>query len=236
MDFPNVTFACEDEISLKHTKVFHNKNMFQCYHNNRGYCSFGDQCKYRHFKDICGRTVCRERECNKRHPVICRYRDDCKFLKINKCAFKHKSIETNVVSTDFENHVKEIESLNIEIMELKNDIKNKEKQLHKSKMEIQELTVKLTLLPQNQQSKKDIMEENDVLKKEVEMLKKENIALKIKLVQNDQTDDENTIQLEEKDDTKTSMKISCEKCWLNFSSKDKSKKHKSEIHKAKLTF
>ena len=154
----------------------------------------------------------------------------------NKCAFKHTSIKTNVVSTDFENHVKEIESLNIEIMELKNDIKNKEKQLHKSKMEIQELTVKLTLLPQNQQSEKDIMEENDVLKKEVEMLKKENIALKIKLVQNDQTDDENTIQLEEKDDTKALMKISCEKCWLNFSRKDKLKKYKSETHKAKLTF
>ena len=75
------------------------------------------------------------------------------------------------------------------------------------------------------------MEKNDVLKKEVEMLKKENIALKIQLVQNDQT-----IQLKEKDDTKITMKISCEKCWLNFSSKDKLKKHKSEMHKAKLTF
>ena len=68
---------------------------------------------------------------------------------------------TNVESTDFENKVKEIECLNNEIMDLKNDINNKEKELHKSKLEIRELTVKLTLLNENQQFEKDIMEEND---------------------------------------------------------------------------
>ena len=46
-------------------------------------------------------------------------------------------------------------------MDLKNDINNKEKELHKSKLEIRELTVKLTLLNENQQFEKDIMEEND---------------------------------------------------------------------------
>ena len=52
MEFNNVTFACDDEGSLKHTKVFNNKNLFQCYHHNRGYCTFRDKCRYKHFKDI----------------------------------------------------------------------------------------------------------------------------------------------------------------------------------------
>ena len=241
MDFPNVTFACEDEISLKHTKVFHNKNMFQCYHNNRGYCSFGDQCKYRHFKDICSRTVCRERECNKRHPVICRYRDDCKFYKTNSCAFKHINMETNKASKDFETNIevfaKEIESLKSEILELTSDINYKKNELQKSKLEVHELTVKLTLLNKNKDSEKDIMEEKNDLIKEVEMLKKENIALKMKYAKKDQIDDEkNAVQLERKDDTKITEKIFCEKCCIHFSSNKKLEKHKSEMHKAMLTF
>ena len=143
---------------------------------------------------------------------------------------------TNVASTDFEDKVKEIECLNNEIMDLKNYINNKEKELHKSKMEIQELTVKLTLLNKNQQFKNDIMKKNDALKKEVEILKKENFALKIKLAQKDQIDNEKTMQPGEIDDTTITKKNSCEKCCLNFSSKDKLKKHQTKMHKAKLTF
>ena len=237
MDFLDVTFAGDDERSLKHTKVFHNKNIFHCYHNNRGYCSFRDQCKYKHFKDICSRTVCRERECEKRHPVICRYRDGCKFYKRNNCAFKHISMETNVASEDFENKVKaltkEIESLSSEIIDLKNDIKNKEIELHKSKLEVHELTIKHTVL----ESKKDIIKENDDLKKQLEMIKNENIALKIKLVQKDQIEDEKIItQLGEKDGTKMTNMNSCEKCCLIFLNMDKLKKHESEMYKVMLTF
>ena len=200
MDYSNVTFASDDERSLKHTRVF-----------------------------------------NKRHPVICRYRDDCKFYKTNSCAFKHINMETNKASKDFENKVevfaKEIESLNSEIMELRSDINYKKKELHKSKLEVQELTEKLALLHKNKNSEKDIMEENDDLIKQVEMLKKENIALKMKLAKKIPIDDEkNALQLEEKDDTKITKEIFCEKCCLKFLSNDKLKKHKSEMHKAMLTF
>ena len=212
MDLSNVTFASADERSLKHTRVINNKNILHCYHNNRGYCSFRDHCKYRHFKEICSMAVCRERECNKRHPVICRYRDDCKFYKTKSCAFKHINIETNKASKGFENKVeifvKEIESLNSEIIQLRSDIDYKDKELHKSELEVQELTVNLTLLHKNKNSEKDIMEENDDLIKQVEMLKKENIALKMKLAKKDQIDDEkNALQLEEKYDTKITKEI-----------------------------
>ena len=46
------------------------------------------------------------------------------------------------------------------------------------------------------------MEENDDLKKELVILKKENIALKIKWVQKDQINKEKSIQPEETDDTR----------------------------------
>ena len=36
----HVTFACDDESILKHTNVFLNKNLIQCYHHNRGYAAF----------------------------------------------------------------------------------------------------------------------------------------------------------------------------------------------------
>ena len=106
-------------------------------------------------------------------------------------------------------------------MELTRDINYKKNELHKSKLEVHELTVKLTLLNKNKDSEKDIMEEKNDLIKEVEMLKKENIALKMKLAKKDQIDDEkNAIQLEKKDDKKITQKISCEKCCIHFSSND----------------
>ena len=75
------------------------------------------------------------------------------------------------------------------------------------------------------------------LKNQLEMIKKENIALKMKLAQRDQVEDENLmIQPEEKDGTKIQKINLCEKCCLNFPSKDKLKKHKSEMHKVILTF
>ena len=150
-------------------------------------------------------------------------------------------METNKASKDFETNIevfaKEIESLKSEILELTSDINYKKNELQKSKLEVHELTVKLTLLNKNKDSEKDIMEEKNDLLKEVEILKKENITLKMRLAKKDQIDDEkNAIQVEKKDDTKITEKIFCEKCCIHFSSNDKLEKHKSEMHKAMLTF
>ena len=79
------------------------------------------------------------------------------------------------------------------------------------------------------------MKENDDIRQQVEILEKENKALKIKLAQ--KFDDEKFVtQHEDKDEIKITKKYSWEKCCLNFLSKDKLNKHQSEMHKAKLTF
>ena len=88
-DIFNVTSAIDDD---SYQQNFSNKNMFQCYHNNRGYCSFREKCRYPHYKQVCPKTVCRERECKKRHPVTCKFRENCKFHKKAICAFKHVTL------------------------------------------------------------------------------------------------------------------------------------------------
>ena len=242
MDSIQVTFACDEDqenSTLKHTKVFQNKNLFQCYHNNRGYCSFGDQCRYQHFKQICSKNICTERECNKRHPVLCRYKDECKFYKKHNCAFRHIESKKKVVGEDIENQIKiwtkEIENLKVEIIHLKEDINTKEKELSKSKMEIMQMNIKHTLKPSD--TEKDLTKENDYLKKQIEILQKENEAMKIKLIQKDQTDVEKSVtQPEDKGNLKATRKYSCKKCCLNFPSKENLNKHENEMHKLKLTF
>ena len=174
MDFSHVTLACDDErqeTSLKHTKVFQNKNLVQCYHNKRGYCRFRDRCRY--FKEICIKNVCRERECVKRHPVICRYKNDCRFNKSNNCAFKHIGIKTTMVNKDFESEMKayteKIKNLNREIIDLKNDIDIKKKELFECKMELQQSNPPKVI---KQQSEIAVMKENEDLKKLVEILQR----------------------------------------------------------------
>ena len=129
MNFSYVIFVHDDEqqeSSLKRTKVFQNKNLFQCNYNNRGFCSFRDKYRYRHFRGICAKNVCRERNCENRHPVTCRFKDDCKFYKRNSCAFKHPDMRTTIVNKDLEMEMKmfveEVAHLEREIRDLKNDI------------------------------------------------------------------------------------------------------------------
>ena len=118
--------------------------------------------------------------------------------KNNNCAFKHEENKTEVVGTDLENKLnlfaKEIESLNNDIMNLKSDVNNKEKELYKNKIEVQELNKKLALLTNNQLLEKDIMTENAALKNQVEILERENKALKIELVQRDKIEDEISVK------------------------------------------
>ena len=221
MSSSNVTLACDDESILKHTKVFNNKSIFQCYHHNRGYCRYKDQCRYRHFQGICIKNICRDKECDKRHPVICRYKDDCKFKKANNCAFRHIDRKTPMVNTDFEKEIKvctqEIESLKREIIDLKHDIIIKENELSESKIVIHE--------------------SNENLKKRIDILEEENKALKLKLKVKNQINNENfESQTVDKENIQIRLKQSCEKCSLYFSSKEKLNKHKDEMHRVKLTF
>ena len=99
-----------------------NHVQFKCYHHDRGYCKFGEQCHYQHFREICQNRNCKLKECRKRHPKPCRNGHQCKFYRSNICAFKHD----NEDSTDMENEIKKLQE---EIDALKKKIEQKKEEL-----------------------------------------------------------------------------------------------------------
>ena len=80
-------------------------NSFKCKYHNSGYCKFGDHCRKRHYKQICQKSNCRN-DCQARHPVLCKYGQDCKFSKKGICAYKHTTAIDNLENKSSEVKIK----------------------------------------------------------------------------------------------------------------------------------
>ena len=172
---------------------------FQCYFNNKGYCKFRDQCHYQHYNEACQKKVCRDFECPYRHPRTCRNGAKCKFLKQDKCAYKHcdekKEInhEKNIFNEKVNYWESQIEILKAEIIDLKNSIENKTQQFEaliateKEETEMVEAVVKDKNLEIDTFKKeiKVLIDENDVLKNEVKNLKAVKADLSNRIEQKD---------------------------------------------------
>ena len=100
-----------------------NRNNFQCYYNNKGYCKFRSECCYQHYKESCQKTICKDQECKFRHPNICKFKSDGNFNKKNICFFKN---ETTKVMNEIEALYKKVSILKDKISHLKKEIKTKE--------------------------------------------------------------------------------------------------------------
>ena len=92
-------------------------NASKCAYNDKGYCKFKDECRKQHFSEVCEEKDYKK-ECNKRHPKECRWKNKCKFLAKNVCAFSHSVKVQRVDKLDhFENEIKalkdEIEALKV---------------------------------------------------------------------------------------------------------------------------
>ena len=116
--------------------VYGDKNIFQCYYNNVGFCKFSDQCRYQHFEKVCSKSVCKDIECKFRHPKSCRFGDNCKFFKLKCCVYSHKHSKVSISNKDrdlinekAENLEKAVKELQQEISDLKKDITDKEQKL-----------------------------------------------------------------------------------------------------------
>ena len=143
-----------------------------------------------------------------------------------------------MASKDLKNKMRsstdDIKRLKREITALKNDISIKEKELLESRMEIKQLKLSVNL---DNQEEKDIKNENIDLKKQIEVLENKNTTLKIKLKLQDQMNVESSVmEHQDIDNIKRKTCYSCEKCGLNFLSKEECNKHKRSMHKVKLTF
>ena len=116
--------------------------------------------------------------------LICRYKDECKFYKKDNCAFRHVETKKKVVGEDIEAQINiwidEIENLKVEIIHLKEDINIKKEELSKSKLEMKQMNIKHTHALNDIEH--DLTKENNYLKNQVNVLQKENEAMKIKVI------------------------------------------------------
>ena len=97
-----------------------------CKFNQNGFCKFGDQCRKRHFNEICRNSDCKDQSCTFRHPQICRYfisNRSCKFL--DRCAYLHKDSEERIQIENLQNKLAATEAKVFKLEHEINEIKNK---------------------------------------------------------------------------------------------------------------
>ena len=91
------------------------------------------------------KTVCRENECKKRHPVTCKFRENCKFHKKAICAFKHVPLTNGKTKNDEaldklleENRtlIREIENLKAKNEMLEVELKRYVTSIHDKEIEV----------------------------------------------------------------------------------------------------
>ena len=104
-----------------------------CRRNKYGYCRYGDNCHFRHEKQICTESSCDVFNCEKRHPKICswfqQYRR-CKFTTF--CKYKH------INSENIDELINLIEENSKKLLEVNKALEaiKKEEELVKSKEEV----------------------------------------------------------------------------------------------------
>ena len=245
-EFFNVTSACDDEKSkqnmteMRHTEVFFNKNLFQCYHNNRGYCSFRNKCRYQHYDQVCPSSVCRDQECRKRHPVICKFKEHCKFHKKSICAFKHVLItEKENANSEIKTLEAEIQNLKHEIDALKSDVRLKETKLSEQafqKVDMEKLPVEIRGKTEANfiEVVRELFEENKQLKDTVKNMEKTTNDLTTR-----DSEDEIYPCIECDDALETRNELYrikenhiCGKCDRDFECEDALEKHSTQHHES----
>jgi chromosome segregation ATPase len=155
----------------------------KCLFNDSGFCKFGDKCRSVHHKSICSRKYC-DKSCNSRHPKPCRFRENCKFLAEDMCAFKHSSNENDDKDLDdlkrqVEQLKQENEKKQLKLTEVETDLENVKanQEAKEVKAIIKELKLVVTELIKDVEAKDEKLvkmeEETHQLKLEVESMKSE---------------------------------------------------------------
>ena len=202
--------------------VAENQNHFQCYYNNVGYCKFRDQCRHRHFTDICQKVICRDKKCQSRHPRTCKYGESCKFLSRNCCVYSHKSVHSDKID---DREKMEAIKLKNEVEELKLEIAGLNKELEEKNMKILELSEVIT-------------NQNKIISE----LKTENSSIISKLSEIQFDLKENSKLIQSKDDiinakndeiSRLKGDFKCDKCQFCTSNLTLLIKHKTSEHRLK---
>ena len=143
----------------------------KCHHYNKGYCQYKERgCKYLHPKNQCKNQLCRDKNCVYRHQSDCKFKNQFKFLKINKCEFKHVNIfQSEVVETSpnlskdkvLENNVKMLQDI----------LSKKEARLEEKEMVVEDKAAQLKRVTEQLKISEEIVSK---IRKEVFELEKQN--------------------------------------------------------------
>ena len=108
------------------------QNQSICKYNQTGFCKFKEKCQKRHEDQLCeAHPQCTNRECEKRHPKVCRNfsaKGECSHNE--KCAYSHQYQDklqlkfNETVLFLISRNQQEIETLKEEVKKLENTIEN----------------------------------------------------------------------------------------------------------------
>ena len=140
-----------------------------CRYNKYGYCRYGDKCHFRHNNEICVDDKCDVFECDKRHPIFCKYYGSFKKCKYQECAYKHEVINDMKTVDDKINNIEK------KLRDEQPNVKIIEKKLVAFEKEYE---TKIKGLENQLKKMNNLMEENNskFIKQE-----QENAALKVKI-------------------------------------------------------
>ena len=66
-----------------------------------GFCKYLEKCRKHHENTICQKSKCEIRECNQRHPKVCKYFRDLGFCKFSEwCRFSHNVEKNNSLKNE----------------------------------------------------------------------------------------------------------------------------------------
>ena len=64
--------------------------MTVCRYHHKGFCKYRQQCHNKHVDELCYFNLyCLNKECEKRHPRLCRSFEESRNCKFVKCAYEH---------------------------------------------------------------------------------------------------------------------------------------------------
>ena len=117
----DVTMVSEDSNKIQAHKIILPLIRQQiCKYYNKGYCRYKTTCTNIHYMQICTQIMCRNKSCESRHPVDCRYGSKCR--RKMECLYVHNRyelIEMKIDKKDTEiNHLKKENLLQIEAHKL----------------------------------------------------------------------------------------------------------------------
>ena len=139
----NISFDCLTQdllIQKKSNQKMEGAEFLVCKFNQTGYCKYGSKCNRYHENELCNENICDQNKCTKRHSKECKY-----FKTNNYCQFGSGCGFNHSETLSKE----EFEILRLEVMNVKAEIetlKNTVKVLSVNKEEEQVLTKEIKLL------------------------------------------------------------------------------------------